>query len=429
MREGGSREGVRVVVYEADERVGRSILATGNGRCNFSNAQLSLGGFRNGEYVAISAMVLEGLLEDMSIRCARGSNRAFGEAVRGFFASMGLVWREEGEGRLYPYANKASSVLDVLRGTCSALGVEERCGLAVESVDPPSFGASAAPRDKGSRFTLKMADGSFERADAVVVACGGRVARGLLPRSFAFAELRPVLGPLATENRVSRQLDNIRVRGVASLVREGGCVMQEEGEVLFRKYGLSGIAVFNLSREALPGDTIFVDMLPFLRDCDVESFAFGRFKTLARTYGSGMTCGAYLRGLVLPQVARVVLKEIGLDEDDPCPKKAAPAIVSAFKALSFRVEGIADEKQCQVHRGGFDLKAFSPYTMEALEVPGLFAAGEMLDVDALCGGYNLHWAWTSGAIAGYSAATRLLGGDVRSFPAPSFAYDHEGEDA
>ena len=417
--EGGSAlEGVHVVLYEADERVGRSILATGNGRCNFSNSDISQGDFRNGAFVADAVMVLEDVVSELDLGKKR-PRYVYGQAVHDFFAALGLEWREEGEGRLYPRSGRASSVLDVLRGACDALGVELRCGLAVEAVEPPAGLASKTTRDRGSRFTLKMADGSFERADAVIVACGGSVARAMLPDSFLFVETTPVLGPLATDARVARQLDNIRVRGTARLMRNEAQVACEEGEVLFRKYGLSGIAVFNLSRDAQPGDVVEVDLLPGLRDCDVEPYAFSRFKALTKIYGHGLTCGADLRGFVLPQVARVVLKEVGFDEDAKCLKADVPEIMRAFKRLRFTVEGIADARQCQVHRGGFSVEAFSPCTMEALKVPGLFAAGEMLDVDAACGGYNLHWAWTSGIIAGSSAVARLTGGEVRSFPASS----------
>ena len=334
---------------------------------------------------------------------------------------MGLEWREEAEGRLYPLANKASSVLDVLRGAARVLGVEERCGCAVAQVEPPaSYGG------KGKRFTLHVADGSFERADAVIVACGGRTARMMLPDGFAYAEPQPVLGPLATEAHLTRQLDNIRVRGVARLLRDGEEVARESGEVLFRKYGLSGIAVFNLSRFARAGDVIELDVLPSVAQRDAESYAFRRYETLALLHGGGLTCGDYLRGLVLPQVARTVLKEIGFDEDAVLTCRQATAIIGAFKNLRFAVGGVADERQCQVHRGGFSVQEFDARTMQARTLPGLFLAGEALDVDAPCGGYNLHWAWASGMLAGWNAAGCLLGPST-STPGEEPAKKESGE--
>lgn len=383
---------LRVVVLEADERVGRSILATGNGRCNFTNARIEAGLYRNADFVA-------GALESLEARAAR---QGAANAVQAFFASLGLVWREEGEGRMYPYANKASSVLDVLRGAAAFLGVEERCECPIAFVD--------APRGSHARFTLRTEDGEFIRADAVVVACGGRAAHGLLP-SFDYEHPRAVLGPLATDARLARQLDNIRVRCDARLLRAGEEVACERGEVLFRKYGLSGIAVFNLSRFARRGDVVRLDLLPSLEASELEAWARARYKTLAFLAGGSLTCGAYARGLFLRQVARVVLKHAGFGEDVLCARADAPLVIAAFKEIDFAVEGMADERQCQVHRGGFSVGAVDPCSMRSREVPGLYLAGEALDVDAPCGGYNLHWAWASGMLAGRSAAA-FLGADV-----------------
>ena len=131
--------------------------------------------------------------------------------VLGFFSDHGLMWREEGEGRLYPLANKATSVLDCLRAACAAAGVEERVECEIAAVEPP--------RAEGSPFTLRLADGRFERAGAVIVAVGGAIARGLLPEGVPFREPEPTLGPLATEPRWPRRLDNIRVRGALELWR------------------------------------------------------------------------------------------------------------------------------------------------------------------------------------------------------------------
>lgn len=412
---------LRVVVLEADERVGRSILATGNGRCNFTNARIDAGFYRNAAFVAEALESLEdctarrGLAAGgAGLPASCGGTSALpapcGNAVQAFFASLGLAWREEGEGRMYPYANKASSVLDVLRGAAAFLGVEERCECPIAFVD--------APRGSHARFTLRTEDGEFIRADAVVVACGGKAAHGLLP-SFDYEHPQAVLGPLATDVCLARQLDNIRVRCDARLLRAGEEIACERGEVLFRKYGLSGIAVFNLSRFARKGDVVRLDLLPSLEASELEAWARARYKTLAFLAGGSLTCGAYVRGLFLPQVARVVLKHAGFNEDALCACADAPFVIAAFKEIDFAVEGMADERQCQVHRGGFSVGAVDPYSMRSREVPGLYLAGETLDVDAPCGGYNLHWAWASGMLAGLSAASFLGGAnalDGTAFP-------------
>ena len=107
-------------MYEADERVGRSILATGNGRCNFSNADVPASVYRNAGFVGQAMIAFDALADAHKLRKNRRTWPKYGDAVRDFFASLGLEWREEAEGRLYPLANKASSVLDVLRGACRA---------------------------------------------------------------------------------------------------------------------------------------------------------------------------------------------------------------------------------------------------------------------------------------------------------------------
>lgn len=429
------REDVRVVIYEADERVGRSILVTGNGRCNFTNAVVDASLYRNADFVAEAFANLETSAKRQGQPCG------YPNAVQAFFADLGLAWREEGEGRMYPSANKASSVLDVLRGAAACLGVEERCESEVLSVDPP-----AASGGKGSRFTMRMASGAFERADAVIVACGGKVARKMLPGTLSFAYPMATLGPLETDVGIAKQLDNIRVRGVARLLDGEKEIARETGEILFRKYGLSGIAIFNLSRFARMGHVIELDMLAFLDEGEggatgagasegeggatgagasegsvlaaaapadsTSSYALLRYDRAFALAQEKPTCGAYLRGLVLPQVARVVLREAGFEEHDELDRRHAPELLRAFRQVRFTCEGLADLRQCQVHRGGFRPVDFDPRTMQARFVPGLYLAGEALDVDAPCGGYNLHWAWASGMLAGLSAADFACGNEA-----------------
>ncbi len=400
-------DGVEVVVHEADDRVGRSILATGNGRCNFSNARVDAAAYRNAPFVGKALEALEALAasEPGGVR-APGSD-APTDPVHAFFADLGLMWREEGEGRLYPLANKATSVLDVLRAAAADAGARESCGRAAVRVDAPSR--------EGERFHVRFADGAVEHADAVVVAVGGRAAGRLeLPCPLACEKGRPVLGPLRTDAALVRQLNNIRVRCDVSLVDAGGGLKaRERGEVLFRDYGVSGIAVFNLSRFAEPGDELRIDLLPQVPFDKAEGFLRARRKRLA---SAGRPCSgeAVLRGALLPAVAHAALKEAGLRPDAPFGKADAPALARMLKGMPLAVHGIGDARQCQVMRGGFETGAFDARTLEAFAAPGLFAAGEALDVDAPCGGYNLHWAWASGILAGRAAASRLAAGGARA---------------
>lgn len=369
-----------VAVYEADERVGRSILATGNGRCNFSNARIDAGAYRNAAFVG----------------SALGALTAGSDPVHAFFEDLGLVWREEGEGRLYPLANKATSVLDVLRAAAADFGVREACGRRAVRLDVPDR--------PGGRFNIRFADGTVGHADAVVLATGGRTVRELLPEGIGFAAARPVLGPLRTATDVVRHLNNLRVRCAVTLAGpDGAPKAREAGELLFRDYGVSGIAVFNLSRFARPGDALLLDLLPQFDARACEQNLRNRRARLGAPTGEGL-----LVGMFVSQVARAVLKQAGLRPDAPFADGDAPALARTLKGFALAVRGVGDARQCQVTRGGFAVAAFDARTLEARELPGLFAAGEALDVDAPCGGYNLHWAWASGMLAGRAAAERLM---------------------
>ena len=383
-----------IVIYESDERVGRSILATGNGRCNFSNARIDMREYYNARFVGDAFDALD---------------RRFGpDYVHEFFANLGLAWREEPDGRQYPLANKASVVVDVLRAAAAEYDVREECGAHVSAIDPP--------REQGKPFTLRMRDGKFERADAVIVACGGRVVTALEAHEVPRLPVRPILGPLKVAPDgipFTRELDNIRVKCAVTLARKEGVVftriMTESGELMFRKYGVSGICVFNLSRFAEPGDVLRIDFLNMGGSDPAEKMLRRRRERLVARFGDQITYAMLLRGLLLPRVTEAVLKSAEIDPDSAfSPFDAAP-LARLLCAYPLEVAGIADSDISQARRGGFAVDALDPTTMQALAVRGFFAVGEALDVDGPCGGYNLHWAWSSGILAGASATDWLLG--------------------
>ncbi|MBQ9069664.1 MAG: NAD(P)/FAD-dependent oxidoreductase [Eggerthellaceae bacterium] len=430
----GAGRSVSVAVLEASERVGRSILKTGNGRCNFSNEHVADGrmlfDYHNAAFFrevlgtlcnqnAVSAGTEVEGLPDARIVGEQGGTRP--DPVLDFFEGLGLEWRQEAEGRRYPLANKASVVLDVLRAEAARLGVKEACGCPVRAVEPP--------REEGALFTLCLEDGVFWRAKVVVVACGGEaIGRIELPSGASGGNglevdvaplvalpASPVLGPLRCSDescRLTRELDNIRVRCTVSLFRpqdasdsrELVLVRAEPGEMLFRAYGVSGICVFDLSRAAQPGDTLSIDLLdPLVPRIQARGYLERRRDQLLALYDS-LDCARFLRGLVLPRVADVLLKYAGLQDGDALDDAALDSLESALTMLSLEVVGVGAPDQCQVRRGGLSVASFDPATMEACALPGLFACGEALDVDGPCGGYNLHWAWASGLVASMSAA-------------------------
>ena len=384
--------GASVRIYEMDERVGRRILATGNGRCNFSNANMAADVYRNAEFVA------------------KVYGRVTPAAVRGFFADLGLLWAAEPDGRLLPRTGKASTVVDVLRARCALLGVEECCGAKVRELVPPA--------EAGGVWTLALADGRFERAEAVVVATGGQDPFAFLPEGIAATPFSPILGSLRTDTSHIRGLDGIRAKCKVTLVRHEQPDIVEEGELLFRKYGVSGICVFNLSRHIDDDCFIQIDLFP--------EYAWGELQALLEERGAallardpGATVGDLLRGMVLPQLGelacafastRTAAALAGYGADD------YETLAVALKSYPLDVRGIAEPGQCQGRRGGVDVAAVTD-DLESREHPGLFFAGEVLDVDGPCGGYNLHWAWASGMLAGAAAAEYAGQGAVSHAPA------------
>lgn len=399
IRQAGAERRLGVTVFESSDRVGRTILATGNGRCNFSNARMSRGdaaeaGYRNAPFV-------QQTLDALSDRWDQGLSFQFGNPVLAFFAAHGLAWREEGEGRLYPLANKASVVLDALRSSAKVAGVEERCACPIERI--------RFPRREGDSFMLRTADERFE-ARAAIIACGGCIASSLLSDAapaMLFQPQEPILGPLACKEPVTAALDNIRVKCAVSLGRKGEVLAREEGEILFRRYGVSGIAAFNLSRWARPGDGLLIDFLPHVDDA--EGFLAIRQSMLEAVYGTQLTPTALLRGLLLPQVGHVVCEQAAVRERQTISPEGRSAIGRVLKGFALTVEGIGDARQCQVTRGGIDVEAVDGATLAVRNHPTAFACGEALDVDGPCGGYNLHWAWASGMLAAIEAVEGALG--------------------
>ncbi len=386
-----ARAGAEVHVLEASDRVGKKILATGNGRCNLSNADIFADDYNRPAFVQ------------------EAMNALPPEEVQLFFSDMGLLAYQEEEGRIYPYSGKASTVLDLLRLTASEAGVAERCGLRVETVRPAKDGS----------WRLRFDDGHEEPFDAAVVCVGGAPAKGLLPSDIAMKQTRPVLAALKCDTRAIKGLSGIRVKArlyldvdaqdlrdawldVADPEREDDVQEGPEtrGEVLFRDYGISGIAAFDMSRFVRPGQTVFVDLLPDMDPQEKVDFIYD-----AAMAHPNRTAAQVMAGMLPARVARAVVVAAGLNPDEPIVAEQE-AVVLAMVSESFGLEckGIADPKQAQVMRGGYAVKQFDPHTMECLAHPGLYVCGEALDVDGRCGGYNLHWAWTSGILAGRASA-------------------------
>lgn len=368
------RCGADVTILEAGPRVGRKILATGNGRCNLSNTELELAGpqaFNAPEFVAplLGAYPFS--------------------QVMGFFEELGLLTYTDAEGRIYPTSNSANSVLDVLRGECAHLGVTELCDFEV---------VAAAPAAGGTGYSLADSSGRTVAADAIVLSVGGGVAplRGLGHSSTPF---EPVLVPLRTELDPIRGLSGIRVRCEASVLIDDNPVARERGELLFRDYGVSGVMVFDLSRFAYSGSVLSIDFFPEYTPDDIATLLRERAVSLGWRAPSD-----FLDGMLHPRIGVAIMRAAGVGQASNSENLPLKKIADLLKAFPLKVLGPGDPKQAQVTRGGVVLSEVDPETLESRLAPGVFLAGECLDVDGRCGGFNLHWAWVSGLASGENAA-------------------------
>jgi len=387
-----ARLGATVTVLERGTRVGKKVLESGNGRCNLTNLSVSPSAYNHPDFVepVVAAYPYE--------------------AIHTFFSQLGLLTRADDEGRVYPLTNAASSVLEVLRLECAHLGVEVRCGFAVRhlSVKPGAAG-----------FQVLSQDGEELCARSVVVTTGGGGSL-LGDVGHQLVERVPVLGPIRTDTGLIRGLSGVRVRCKATLLAGvsddgtgGDVVATERGELLFRDYGVSGIMIFDLSRHLRDGCALSIDLFPDLSQSQLQTMLEQRRADLP--WRSAET---FFVGMLHDRVARAVLRAAGIDPNISAEKLSGPRLAAVLKDLRLAVVGMADGRKAQVTRGGASVAQFDPDTMASRVVDGLFAAGEVLDIDGRSGGFNLHWAWASGIVAGQVAA-RVAGasaawGDVDS---------------
>lgn len=376
-----ARLGGAVTVLEGSARVGRKILESGNGRCNLSNLSASPAAYNHPDFV-------EPVLS--AYPC---------EAIRDFFGDIGLLTRADNEGRVYPATNTATSVLDVLRLECAHLGVKVRTGFQVARI---SYEAGSGG------FEALSQDGDVVRAETVAVTTGGgSLLAGL---GHEMIETTPVLGPMRTETEPIRGLSGVRVRCAATLFagvgddNTGGTpVVTERGELLFRDYGVSGIMIFDLSRYLEAGCAISIDFFPDVALPELQTMIEQRVAAL-----SWRTAETFFAGMLHDRVGRAVLRAAGIGVDTPVEELPAVSLAALLKDFRLSVLGMGDANQAQVTRGGASVTEFDSITMASRVADGLFAAGEVLDVDGRSGGFNLHWAWASGIVAGEAAARSAL---------------------
>ena len=372
----------RVILLERQQRVGRKLLATGNGRCNLTNTGASLSHYHGED----PAFVLPAL-------------NAFPPAeTLAFFHSLGLLTVEEYGGRVYPLSNSANSVLDVLRLQLDKAGVELHAPCPVREI-----------HRWGRGFRLVTEEGEMG-CDKLILACGGCAGAKLggVMDGYTLAKalghkrtgLYPALVQLVTEPDYPRALKGVRVQCALRLKRRDFCLAESRGELQFTETGVSGPAVFDLSRAAATGGaglTLHVALLPLTPE---ELTALLRRR---QTQAPQAPASELFTGMLHNRLGRMAVKYAGLSQNAPLADLSREELESAAAAcldFALPVRGTESFDHAQVTAGGLRTSDFDPQTLESRLVPGLFVCGELLDIDGDCGGFNLQWAWSSGRLAG-----------------------------
>ena len=375
--------GRRVILLERQQRAGRKLLATGNGRCNLTNTGATLENY-HGENRDFAAPALDAFPP---------------QAVLNFFRGLGLVTVEEYGGRVYPLSDSANSVLDVLRFHLEARGVE------LKAAEP----AREVKREKQG-FTV-VTDSGRLHADKLIVACGGAAGAKLGGVSDGYELLKmlghkrtalyPSLVQLVTAPEYPRALKGVRADCALRLYAGENLLAESGGELQFIETGVSGPAVFDLSRAAATNGKGLVLSADFLRGYE-EAALFGLLKQRCETLPA-LPAGDMLTGIVHNRLGKMLIKYAGLNAAASLRElndEAFEKLTKACKDFRLPVQGTEGFDKAQVTAGGVKTTGFNPETLESWFVPGLFACGEVLDIDGDCGGYNLQWAWASGRLAG-----------------------------
>lgn len=384
-------EKLSVGIVEKNDRLGKKILATGNGRCNLTNLQLDIDRF-HGNNVSFSIGAFSKFDNNAAIE---------------YFKSLGIYPKIE-ENKVFPYSLQASSVVDVLRLNLKNYGIDEICNfdcIKVEKLD--------------GIFKLYSKDGRIIGAKKVIMCFGGQAAPkfGTDGKSYKLLEnlghklcdTYPSLVQVKTDSKKVIAMKGVKVDCVVSAYVNNKFIKKEFGELLFTEYGLSGPCIFQLSRiasvEICNGNNVefHLDIMPELTREDVYYHLLSRNKYVP--------VEDFLTGMINKLCARQLLKICGVEKFNTTATVLTDEMINiladTIKCWKFQINGTNGWQNAQVTAGGIDTCDFNPSTMESKLVSGLFACGELLDIDGDCGGFNLQWAWSSGYIAGFECAKQV----------------------
>ena len=391
-----ARNGAKAAIMERLPRVGKKILVTGNGRCNFSNASLK----RKNYHGTVPAFV-EYVFSQFT-----------GSQIVEFFEELGILSKEEENGRIFPRCEQAGAVLDVLRYECKRLGVEELCSQEVKEI-----------RKLENSFIIKTLNGEEFHSKKVILTTGGKASPqfGSDGSGFTLAknlghtiiEPYPSLVQIKLDDEYMKHCKGIRIDARVSLYANESLVDTQEGEVLFAEYGISGIPILQLSRYVHHPEIknqimrLHIDLFPEIQFHDMKKMLSERFQKLSYKSIEDALIGLINKKFIFPALAMA-----NIQRDKLCSElnnAELDRLVHQFKDRRFLVSGTLSWRDAQVTAGGIATKEVDDKTLESKLIPGLYFAGEVLDIQGDSGGYNLAWAWASGYVAGTHAVESLVG--------------------
>ena len=379
-------ESSNVVLFEKQQKIGRKILITGNGRCNISNRNAN-----SDKYHGENPRFVNNVLSRFGV-----------DATEAFFSSIGIPFVEENEGRLFPASLQASAVPKMFQYELKKLGVDLQTGRRVDAV-----------KRKGEGFLLVTAGKEEHYCDSLILAAGScaytSLGSGMSGYEIASSlghriiEPWPVILPINIPLKMIHILQGIK-RDVSVSVKAGGSVIaQSTGELLFTAYGISGPASLMVSRAVneavrLKKDPVMeIDLFPQLSHDELR-------RLMGMVWGEGDKKFAFsMLGVLKERMPEVLCRMAGIDPERRVSTVSAEdrtRFIGLLKAMSLTPGEPRSFKEAVAAAGGVAVDEINPATMESRLVKNLFITGELLDIDGDSGGYNLQFAWSSGAIAG-----------------------------
>ena len=375
---------ISVIIMERQTRVGRKLQATGNGRCNLSNIHAVSGGY-HGEHPTFVLPAIEAFPPETTLR---------------WFGDLGLYSVTEDSGKVYPYSDQANSVVDILRLNLNKPNITLKLGFEVEKIQKTETGFTVI----GNEETVSC--------DKLIVACGGLAGSKLGGTMSGYkllaklghksTKLRPSLVQIKTSWGAISSLKGVRANCHVQILRDHTVFAESTGELQLTEQGISGPVVFEISRDVCygPGEwTAKLDFLPDISEKDISQLIEKR-----RT--SDLPMEELLTGILHNRLGRVLTKTAGIKGKEfarELSNREAEEVCRVVKGLEISLTEPLGMDSAQVTAGGVLTEQFDETTMQSRVVPGLYACGEVLDVDGDCGGYNLQWAWSSGRLAGLHA--------------------------